>query len=1184
MRSGGEFYGPPPRIVLILLAALVLFSTVAPTFLASREAVAAQQGQADGSSSPSKVDLDGTPVAAGTAKAAKLEAIKVVESMDYPNPDETPPGKDDRKEYILRELRASIDGTFRGDNWLEDGSAFEHDVNAAKRLRGMLADPKVDEGVKEKAREALKKVHRADRLVTEKALGATNIFGADLPKDGQLALDRARQELQKGDDKSQKGMPVDAIRDYQKAWGHADAASDLLWKAFDPDGDKLLPDQEKKLGSDPKKGDTDGDGANDGDEFYKLGTDPTKADPATSDRDEDGMTDRDEVEAGTNPLKPDTDGEGLEDGEELEGFSDPNKQDTDADGLTDDSEKRLGTDPKNPDTDGDGAADGFETYTTEESAEEGGVAVEMTGTGDVARGVEFKDLSEDKLFQGMPGQASSAMDVTSEKPFEKARVKIPFDRAKVPGGDVENLGVMYWDEGSRVFVPLNEGGVDVSGGYAWAETDHFTTFVLFHIPTWEKSFTQVACEDDGTRAPTDPNLKNLDVVLDIDSSGSMSWNDPRGYRKTASKAFVDALIEGDQAAVVDFDSRAKLLQPLTTDRAAAKAAIDRIDSSGGTNIAAGLETSLNELDRNAKPGHLKAVILLTDGEGYYYDALTRRAKDSGVAVYTIGLGYSTDEYLLRSIAEGTGGDFYHVTSAEDLPQVFRGIAEGEPAPGADEDADKDGLSDCAEINGFVGGNGVSVTTDPKDEDTDGDGATDGEEAGELATGLDGGYYPMPTNPTMADTDSDTLDDFQEVDMGLSATMIDTDVDGVDDATELAANFDPLDANPDNDHRDDAVELEKQSDPFSYDLTAVEHGAAIVMGFVTGDAGQNLADWGLDPYDYHQTFGYLAGWLASGYLVIGDVRDTIASLVRGDLVDTFLNAIGLLPLIGDAAKTVKVFATFISWADNLLVPTARWITVQFADHPTLMFAALGAAGWGDDVPLDDAAKQQLAAARNDPALIKKYLGEGVEITGKASFSKADLENTVRTATDDKGQLLWNQAKLTKSGKKAEALAVEASVKILRDLNYEVLYVGRNQPLKLATPDSKGRTEKYLSVGPDIVARKPDGTLVVVEVKGKEADLSMNSSLYRSTVDGQKRTQPAFSWLNAKSNRYLDTMKLAEDPKIGDAALELEKVLGGAPYEAVLVGYGDASTNLGKLDDATAALKSDPLDPNGRGLRG
>ena len=126
----------------------------------------------------------------------------------------------------------------------------------------------------------------------------------------------------------------------------------------DPDGDGLLNDEEKAIGTNPLNPDTDGDGLNDGDEVHKYHTDPLN-----KDTDGDGLTDKEEIFTyHTDPLKKDTDGDGLTDGEEvLKYHTDPLKKDTDGDGLTDGDEVlKYRTDPLNPDTDGDGLSDGDE--------------------------------------------------------------------------------------------------------------------------------------------------------------------------------------------------------------------------------------------------------------------------------------------------------------------------------------------------------------------------------------------------------------------------------------------------------------------------------------------------------------------------------------------------------------------------------------------------------------------------------------------------------------------------------------------------------------------------------------------------------------------------------------------------------------------------------------------------------
>ncbi|MFQ5975399.1 MAG: PKD domain-containing protein [Candidatus Hydrothermarchaeales archaeon] len=116
----------------------------------------------------------------------------------------------------------------------------------------------------------------------------------------------------------------------------------------DKDNDGLNDTEEKRLGTDPEKADTDGDSLTDFDEVYNIKTDPLKADT-----DEDGLIDGLErgvsvagdtdISSTTDPLEADTDGDGLTDGEE----------DTNKNGAVDEGE----TDPNNSDTDGDGVID-----------------------------------------------------------------------------------------------------------------------------------------------------------------------------------------------------------------------------------------------------------------------------------------------------------------------------------------------------------------------------------------------------------------------------------------------------------------------------------------------------------------------------------------------------------------------------------------------------------------------------------------------------------------------------------------------------------------------------------------------------------------------------------------------------------------------------------------------------------
>ena len=104
------------------------------------------------------------------------------------------------------------------------------------------------------------------------------------------------------------------------------------------------------------------------------------------------------------------------------------------------------------------------------------------------------------------------------------------------------------------------------------------------------------------------------------------------------------------------------------------------------------------------------------------------------------------------------------------------IVEFQPTDPTEEDTDGDGLSDGEEINGAL--------TDPNNPDTDGDGLTDSEEVKDYGS-----------NPTVSDTDGDGLSDGDEIARGTSPVNKDTDSDGLTDGEEVNTYLtDPLDGN------------------------------------------------------------------------------------------------------------------------------------------------------------------------------------------------------------------------------------------------------------------------------------------------------------------------------------------------------------------------------------------------------
>ena len=104
------------------------------------------------------------------------------------------------------------------------------------------------------------------------------------------------------------------------------------------------------------------------------------------------------------------------------------------------------------------------------------------------------------------------------------------------------------------------------------------------------------------------------------------------------------------------------------------------------------------------------------------------------------------------------------------------------------DTDGDGLGDGAEVDTY--------DTDPTNGDTDGDGLTDSEE-----------IETYQTDPTEPDTDGDGLADPRELELDTNPNKADTDGDGLDDGAEVNTyETDPADPDTDDDGLDDGAEV------------------------------------------------------------------------------------------------------------------------------------------------------------------------------------------------------------------------------------------------------------------------------------------------------------------------------------------------------------------------------------------
>ena len=113
---------------------------------------------------------------------------------------------------------------------------------------------------------------------------------------------------------------------------------------------------------------------------------------------------------------------------------------------------------------------------------------------------------------------------------------------------------------------------------------------------------------------TPASQKTRDIVLVLDSSGSMSGSRIQNTR-TAAKKFVESLLgesSTTRIAVVTYASSVRTISELSNDIEALKTAIDGIGATGITNMYSGMDMADQILQNST--ADKKAIVVMTDGE------------------------------------------------------------------------------------------------------------------------------------------------------------------------------------------------------------------------------------------------------------------------------------------------------------------------------------------------------------------------------------------------------------------------------------------------------------------------------------------------------------------------------------------------------------------------------------------
>jgi Ca-activated chloride channel family protein len=177
--------------------------------------------------------------------------------------------------------------------------------------------------------------------------------------------------------------------------------------------------------------------------------------------------------------------------------------------------------------------------------------------------------------------------------------------------------------------------------------------------------------------------KAADIVLVLDTSGSMQQEGKMVSAKAGAKQLVSLLSDKDEFSVVPFSTEpswATTDQPVGSGRKVTSDAIDSLFPGGETALYDAVDQAYGHLFSRPS-SHIRALVVLTDGEDNNSKATLNEllakihsdAETHTIRIFTIAYGHDAKRDVLQQIANSTQGKAYDGTPAN-IVEVFRDIS------------------------------------------------------------------------------------------------------------------------------------------------------------------------------------------------------------------------------------------------------------------------------------------------------------------------------------------------------------------------------------------------------------------------------------------------------------------------------------------------------------------------------
>ncbi|MBE4739452.1 MULTISPECIES: vWA domain-containing protein [Streptomyces] len=167
----------------------------------------------------------------------------------------------------------------------------------------------------------------------------------------------------------------------------------------------------------------------------------------------------------------------------------------------------------------------------------------------------------------------------------------------------------------------------------------------------------------------------------IDVSGSMAEPGRLDLAQDALRTMTNRLRDDDSVAIVTFSDEAETVLPMTRldeDRDEILDAVDSLEPTDSTNLAAGVETGYETAVEGLRKGATNRVVLLSDAlantgatdADTILERIAGERREHGITLFGVGVGSDYGDDLMEQLADRGDGHTTYVSTEEEAEEVF----------------------------------------------------------------------------------------------------------------------------------------------------------------------------------------------------------------------------------------------------------------------------------------------------------------------------------------------------------------------------------------------------------------------------------------------------------------------------------------------------------------------------------